>query len=79
LGEHGIPVIEICPGIIETDMTSGVKDVYDQRIADGLLVQKRWGRPEDVAAVVAAFGRGDLDYSTGSTIEIGGGFGLRRL
>jgi len=27
LGQHGIPVIEICPGVIETDMTSGVKDI----------------------------------------------------
>jgi 3-oxoacyl-[acyl-carrier protein] reductase len=79
LGEHGIPVIEICPGIIYTDMTSGVKDTYDQRIADGLLVQQRWGQPEDVAGAVAAFARGDLDYSTGSRIEVGGGFGLRRL
>jgi len=79
LGEHGIPVIEICPGVTETDMTAGVKEMYDQRIADGLLVQPRWGQSEDVAAAVAAFARGDLDYSSGSSIEVGGGFGLRRL
>lgn len=79
LAEFGIPVVEIQPGIIETPMTSGVKEKYDTLIADGLLPTKRWGKPEDVAALVAAFAQGDLDYSTGESIEVGGGFGLRRL
>jgi 3-oxoacyl-[acyl-carrier protein] reductase len=79
LADNGIPVIEIQPGIIETPMTSGVKNKYDTLIADGLLPTKRWGKPQDVAALVAAFARGDLDYSTGESIEVGGGFGLRRL
>ncbi len=79
LGEFGIPVLEICPGITETSMTSKVKDKYDKLIAEGLLVEKRWGQPEDVAKLVSAFARGDLDYSTGESIEVGGGFGLRRL
>jgi len=79
LAEHGIPVIEIAPGIIETRMTSAVKDKYDKLIAEGLLPTKRWGQPDDVAKVVSAFARGDLDYSTGQCIEVGGGFGLRRV
>jgi NAD(P)-dependent dehydrogenase (short-subunit alcohol dehydrogenase family) len=79
LGEHGIPVIAVCPGIIETPMTSTVKGKYDKLIAAGLLVTKRWGQPDDVAKVVSAFARGDLDYSTGASIEVGGGFGVRRL
>jgi len=79
LGEHGIPVLQIAPGIIQTPMTAVVKDKYDRLIADGLLVTPRWGTPDDVARVVAAFARGDLDYSTGACIEIGGGFGIPRL
>ncbi|MBN2311170.1 MAG: 3-ketoacyl-ACP reductase [Candidatus Hydrogenedentes bacterium] len=79
LGEYGIPVLEVSPGIIETPMTSVVKDKYDKLIAEGLLVTKRWGVPDDVAGVVAAFAAGHLDYSTGQRIEVGGGFGLRRL
>jgi 3-oxoacyl-[acyl-carrier protein] reductase len=79
LGEFGIPVIEIRPGIIATPMTSVVKEKYDKLIAEGLLVNKRWGQPEDVAAVVSAFAAGHLDYSTGECIEVSGGFGLRRL
>jgi 3-oxoacyl-[acyl-carrier protein] reductase len=79
LAEFGIPVIEIRPGIIETPMTAVVKQKYDAMIAGGLLPTARWGRPDDVARVVSAFARGDLDYSTGQAIEVGGGFGLRRL
>ena len=79
LAEYAIPVIEVRPGIIETPMTAVVKSKYDKMIADGLLPIRRWGRPEDVAGVISAFARGDLDYSTGESIEVGGGFGLRRL
>lgn len=79
LGEYGIPVIEISPGIIDTPMTEGVKDKYGKLIDDGILVTSRWGQPEDVAKVVSAVARGDLDYSTGEAIEVGGGFGIRRL
>ncbi|NLX13744.1 MAG: 3-ketoacyl-ACP reductase [Phycisphaerales bacterium] len=79
LGEYGIPVLEVCPGIIKTRMTAGVTDKYDKLIAEGLLIDKRWGQPEDVAGVVSAFARGNLDYSTGERIEVGGGFGVRRL
>ncbi len=79
LGEYGIPVIQVCPGIIMTPMTAGVKEKYDKLIAEGLLINKRWGQPEDVAGVVSAFAQGYLDYSTGESIEVGGGFGMRRL
>lgn len=79
LAEFGIPVIEIRPGIIATRMTSGVKEKYDGLIGGGLLPTPRWGLPEDVARVVSAFGRGDLDYSTGVSIDVSGGFNIRRL
>ena len=79
LAEFDIPVIEIRPGIIETDMPAGVKEKYDELIADGLLPQMRWGKPEDVARAVSAFARGDLDYSTGVAIDVSGGFQLKRL
>lgn len=79
LAEFGITVIEVRPGIIETPMTAPVKEKYDRLIAGGLLPTPRWGTPGDVARVVSAVARGDLDYSTGQSIEVGGGFGLRRL
>jgi len=79
LGASGIPVFEVSPGIIESDMSLVHKEAIDRMIASGRLPTARWGKPVEVAAVVAAIVRGDLDYSTGSTIEVGGGLGLRRL
>jgi len=79
LSGHDIGVYEIRPGIIDTAMTAVVKSKYDKLIAEGLLPQKRWGTPQDVGKAVAAIAMGYLDYSTGQVIEVGGGFGLRRL
>lgn len=79
LGEFDIPVLELRPGVIATEMTSGVKEKYDKLIAEGIFPQRRWGQPEDIARAVSAIGRGDLDYSTGSVIDISGGFNLHRL
>lgn len=78
LGEYDIPVIEISPGVIRSDMTFPHKESIDKRIAEGRLVTRRWGTPEDVAKLVAAFARGDLDYSSGERIEVGGGLGMPR-
>jgi len=79
LAADGIPVFEVRPGIIATDMTAGVRDTYDRRIADGLVPAGRWGQPDDVGRVVAALARGDLPYATGSIINVDGGLSLPRL
>jgi len=79
LAEYGIGVYEIRPGIVATDMTAAVKDKYDKLIAEGLTPIRRWGRPEDVAAAVAACARGELKFSTGEVINVDGGFHLRTL
>ena len=80
LGEFGIPVYEIRPGIIHSDMTDAVKAKYDAAITEtSLLIQKRWGEPADVGRAVAMFARGDLPYSTGQTINVDGGLSVQRL
>lgn len=79
LGEFDIPVYEVRPGIISTDMTSGVKDKYDKLIEGGLTVQKRWGYPEDVGKVVSALASGSFPYSTGQVIMVDGGLTIPRL
>lgn len=79
LAEYGIGVYDLQPGITATDMTGPVKAKYDQLIADGLLLTPRWGTPEDVGKACAALATGMFDYATGAVIEIGGGFGVRRL
>ena len=79
LAEYGIGVYEIRPGIIETDMTSAVREKYDRLIAGGLTPIRRWGRPEDVALAVQMIAAGRLPFSTGEVINVDGGFHLRRL
>ena len=79
LAEYGIMVNEIRPGIIATDMTSKVQSKYDALIEGGLLPIKRWGQPEDIASAVLALCDGSLPYMTGQSINIDGGFHIRRL
>jgi NAD(P)-dependent dehydrogenase (short-subunit alcohol dehydrogenase family) len=79
LAEYGIPVYDVRPGIIRTEMTAGVQAKYDKLISEGLLLQARWGLPEDVGRAVAMLARGDLAYSTGQIIYIDGGFSVLRL
>jgi 3-oxoacyl-[acyl-carrier protein] reductase len=79
LAAHGIPVYEVRPGIIATDMTAGVKEKYDQRIADGLIPDARWGTPHDVGVAVAALLRGDVKYATGTVLHVDGGLAIPRL
>ncbi len=79
LGEFNIPVFEVRPGIIKTDMTEGVTEKYDKLIAEGLTLQKRWGFPDDVGKAVAAIAKGDFPYSTGQVFIIDGGLTMARL
>lgn len=79
LGREGIPVYEVRPGVIKTDMTAGVTEKYDRLIADGLCVQPRWGFPDDVGKAVAGLARGDFPYSTGQVIMVDGGLVMPRL
>lgn len=79
LGEYSIPVYEIRPGIIKTDMTAVVTEKYDALIAEGLLVESRWGTPEDVGRAVVALATGAMPYATGNVINIDGGLTVRRL
>jgi NAD(P)-dependent dehydrogenase (short-subunit alcohol dehydrogenase family) len=79
LAEHGIAVYEIRPGLIRTDMSAAVAEKYDGMIANGLLVESRWGEPEDVGRAVAMLARGEMSYATGNVLRIDGGLTLRRL
>lgn len=79
LGEFNIPVYEVRPGIISTDMTRGVKEKYDKLIEEGLCVTRRWGYPEDVGRAVSALATGNFPYSTGQVIMVDGGMTLPKL
>ena len=79
LAQDGIPVYEIRPGVIKSDMTEVVTAKYDKLIAEGLCLQPRWGYPEDIGRAVAMLLRGDLAYSTGQVIMVDGGMNMPKL
>ncbi len=79
LAEAGIGVFEIRPGIIRTDMTAGVRDVYDKVIAEGVAPVRRWGEPRDIGRAAVALTRGDFAFSTGSVVHVDGGLHIHRL
>lgn len=79
LADERILVYEVRPGIISTDMTSTVKEKYDELFAQGISPIKRWGTPEDVANAVSVLASGKLSYTTGQYIDVDGGFHILRL
>ncbi len=79
LAEYGINVYEIRPGIVATDMTAGVKAKYDKMIDEGLLLERRWGLPEDVGRIAAALASGDMPYCPGQIINMDGRMTVGKL
>ncbi len=79
LAAHEIPVYEVRPGVIKTDMTSAVKEKYDNLFKEGLSLQHRWGLPEDVGKVVLALAEGQIPYATGQVINVDGGMTIQTL
>lgn len=79
LGEHGIAVFEVRPGIFQTDMTAPAFDKYDPYIRSGGVPMRRWGQPEEIGKAVATLATGALPFATGIHVDIGGGLHLHRL
>jgi 3-oxoacyl-[acyl-carrier protein] reductase len=79
LAACGVKVFEIRPGIIRTDMIAKVEQVYEDKIANGLLPQRRMGEGSDVAKAVRAIADGLLDYCAGQVLNVDGGFHMRSL
>jgi 3-oxoacyl-[acyl-carrier protein] reductase len=79
LAACGVKVFEIRPGIVRTDMIAKVEQMYDEKIANGLLPQRRMGEGADVAKAVRALADGLLDYCAGQVLNVDGGFHLRSL
>ena len=73
-------VVELRPGIMETDMTAAVHAKYEQLIQQGETVpMRRWGTPADVGRAVRSIVQGDWPFTTGDAIHIDGGFHLEKL
>ena len=79
LAEYNIPVYEIRPGIIKTDMTAAVQEKYDKLFLEGITLENRWGLPEDIGKAVTALVEGQIPYATGQVINVDGGLTIQTL
>lgn len=68
----GITVNAVLPGFIETEALAGM-DAEARRQAQRAVPMRRFGRPEEVAAVVGFLACQDAGYVTGSAVKIDGG------
>jgi NAD(P)-dependent dehydrogenase (short-subunit alcohol dehydrogenase family) len=79
LAADSIPVFEIRPGVIRTDMTAAVASTYQARIDDGLVPARRWGEGADVAQMALALAGSSFGFATGSAIACDGALSISRL
>src|SRR3954451_3279716 len=75
LGEHGITVNAVAPGITETESTTHVPAERHELYRDNRAI-KRPQQPEDTAGLVAYLLSSEADYVTGQLLVVDGGFVL---
>jgi len=69
----GITVNAIAPGFIETDMTNAIPDGIKEKILAKIPIG-RFGKPEEIASIVAYLSSEEASYITGQVISVNGGF-----
>lgn len=72
LGPRGITVNAVAPGFIDTDMTANLSDDLKEG-AKKQIALGRFGKPEEIAGVVAFLASDAASYVTGQTIVADGG------
>jgi 3-oxoacyl-[acyl-carrier protein] reductase len=73
LGPRGITVNNVQPGPVDTDMNPADSDFADSLMS--LMAVPRYGKAEEIAAMVAYLAGPEAGYVTGASLTIDGGFG----
>ncbi len=73
LGERGIRVNAVAPGVVPTDMSSFAKTQAGQDFALGIQALKRMAAPDDIGAAVAFLASDEARWITGDTLRVDGG------
>jgi 3-oxoacyl-[acyl-carrier protein] reductase len=73
LGERGIRVNAVAPGVVETDMSNFTKTDAGRDFTLGMQALKRVAQPDDIAGVVAFLASEDARWITGDTVRVDGG------
>ena len=73
LGERGIRVNAVAPGVVPTDMSNFAKTEAGQDFALGMQALKRMAAPDDIGAAVAFLASDEARWITGDTLRVDGG------
>jgi 3-oxoacyl-[acyl-carrier protein] reductase len=75
LGPRGILVNVIQPGPIDTEMNPNDERAEVKHMT-AMTALKRYGKPDEIAALAAFLASGESSYITGTTIDVDGGFSV---
>ena len=73
LGERGVRVNAVAPGVVETDMSSFTKSENGRNYALSVQTLKRLAQPDNVGGVVAFLVSDEARWITGEIIHVDGG------
>jgi 3-oxoacyl-[acyl-carrier protein] reductase len=73
LGNRGIRVNAIAPGVVQTDMSNFTRTDTGRDFTLGMQALQRLAEPEDIGGVVAFLATDDARWITGDTIRVDGG------
>jgi 3-oxoacyl-[acyl-carrier protein] reductase len=73
LGERGIRVNAVAPGVVETDMSSFTKTEAGREFALGIQALKRLAQPNDIGDAIAFLASDDARWISGDTLRVDGG------